>query len=229
MDQLPALSEAASGAIASSSGDEVSTAVRLLILLTALSFVPAMVLLMTPFTRFVVVFALLRQALGLQQSPPNQVLVGLSLLLSMVVMQPTLNEVNDKALQPYLDGAISSEAAYTEAVGPMRRFMLHNMQREELATAIRVGRVERPETIEDLPIAVVTTGFVLSELRSAFVIGVKIYLPFLVVDLIVASVLLGMGMMMLPPVVISLPFKLLVFVLMDGWSLLVTGLVGGFS
>jgi len=229
MDQIPALSEAASGAIAGSTGDEVSTAVRLLILLTALSFVPAMVLLMTPFTRFVVVFALLRQALGLQQSPPNQVLVGLSLLLSMVVMQPTLTEVNDTALQPYLDGAITSEQAYTEASGPMRRFMLHNMQREELATAIRVGRVERPETIEDLPITVVTTGFVLSELRAAFVIGVKIYLPFLVVDLIVASVLLGMGMMMLPPVVISLPFKLLVFVLMDGWSLLVTGLVGGFS
>lgn len=216
------------GAAAAGGGDEVSTAVRLIVLLTAMTFLPAMVLLMTPFTRFVVVFALLRQALGLQQSPPNQVLVGLALVLSVVVMQPTLEQVHTDAIEPYMAGEMASDVAFEAAAKPMRRFMLANVQREELATAMKISRTPRPDTIDDLPISVVTTGFVLSELRQAFVIGVKVYIPFLVIDVIIASVLLGMGMMMLPPVVISLPFKLLVFVLMDGWSLLVTGLVAGF-
>ncbi len=209
--------------------DEVDGAVRLLVLLTSLSLIPAIVVLMTPFTRFVIVFALLRQALGLQQSPPNQVLIGLAVMLSLVVMQPTLDQVNDQALQPYLNGEIETVEAMELAVGPMRTFMLHNVQREDLETSLRIARLPRPETYDDIPTPVLVTGFVLSELRASFVIGIKVYLPFLVLDIVVASVLLGMGMMMIPPVIISMPFKLLLFVLMDGWGLLVTGLVASYA
>jgi flagellar biosynthetic protein FliP len=204
----------------------VSSAVRWVVLLTSLSFLPGLVLLTTPFTRYLIVFSLLRQALGLQQSPPNQVLVGLSLLLSLAVMQPTWTAVDSAAVQPYLAGEIDTSTAYSRAVGPLRSHMLANTRREELATALRVAHVPRPETVDDLPTSVVITGYVLSELETAFVASVKVYVPFLVVDLVVASVLLGMGMMMLPPVVISLPFKLLLFVLMDGWSLLFLSLAG---
>ncbi len=198
----------------------VSVALQWIVLLTSLSFLPALVLLTTPFTRFVIVFSLLRQALGLSQSPPNQVIIGLSLLLSMALMQPTWSEVDREAVQPYLAGAIDTPTAYERAIKPLRTHMLANTRREELSTAIRVARISRPNSLDELPTSVVITGYVLSELEAAFVAGVKVYVPFLVVDLVVASVLLGMGMMMLPPVVISLPFKLLLFVLMDGWSLL---------
>jgi flagellar biosynthetic protein FliP len=205
---------------------QVSSAVRWIVLLTSLSLIPGVVLLMTPFTRFVIVFSLLRQALGLQQAPPNQVLVGLALILSLAVMQPTVDEVNDHALQPYLAGELTTGQAVDAALGPMRHFMLSATRREDLQTAIRIARISRPRSLEELPTTVVVTGYVLSELETAFVTAIKVYLPFLVVDLVVASILLGTGMMMLPPVVISLPFKLLLFVLMDGWSLLVLGLVG---
>lgn len=209
--------------------DEVATSVRLIILLTTLSFIPALLMVMTPFTRFIIVFALMRQAMGLQQSPPNQVLVGLAFILSMVVMQPNLEQVNEDALQPYLAGDLTTMEAYTAGIAPMRDFMLRNMKRQDMATSLRLARMKSPKTLDEVPTSVVVTGFMLSELRSAFVIGVKVYLPFLVIDIIVASVLLGMGMMMIPPVVISLPFKLIVFVLMDGFSLLVTGMVTGFA
>ncbi len=220
-DQLPGPVQAWADAGANPG---VSGAVQWVVLLTSLSFLPALVLLTTPFTRFVIVFSLLRQAMGLQQSPPNQVLVGLSLLLSLAVMQPTWDEVDREAIQPYVAGTIDTPTAYARAVKPLRAHMLANTQREELATAIRVARIPRPNTVDELPTSVVVTGYVLSELELAFVAAVKVYVPFLVVDLVVASVLLGMGMMMLPPVVISLPFKLLLFVLMDGWSLLLVSL-----
>jgi flagellar biosynthetic protein FliP len=184
---------------------------------------------MTPFTRFVIVFSLMRQALGLQQSPPNQVLIGLSLALSLVVMQPTVTEVNTLAIQPYMAGEMTTTDALSVGMAPMRKFMLANVQRDDLASSLRISRIERPTSIDEIPSSVVVTSFVLSELRAAFSIAVKVYIPFLVIDIIVASVLLGMGMMMLPPVVISLPFKLLIFVLMDGWTLLVTGLAGGYT
>jgi len=209
-----------------SSDPQVSSAVRWIVLLTSLSVVPGALLLMTPFTRFVIVFSLLRQALGLQQAPPNQVLIGLSLVLTLAVMRPTLDEVNETAYQPYLAGDLDTVTAAQTGLAPMRRFMLENTDRKELETAIRIARIQRPQTLEDLPSSVVITGYALTELTRAFVTGVKIYAPFLVVDLVVASILLGMGMMMVPPVVISLPFKLLLFVLMDGWSLLVLGLTG---
>jgi flagellar biosynthetic protein FliP len=205
---------------------EVTQAVRWIVMLTTLSVLPGLVLLMTPFTRFVIVFSLLRQALGLQQSPPNQVLVALSLMLSLAVMQPTVNQVDQGAIEPYLAGKMTTGEAYTAAIGPLRTYMLAHTRRTELQTAIRVARIERPKTLDDLPVSVVVTGYVLSELQAAFVTAVKVYVPFLVVDLVVASILLGTGMMMLPPVVISLPFKLLLFVLMDGWTLLVLGLTG---
>lgn len=228
-EAIPSLGEAIEGAVAASPDEATDASVRLVLLLTALSLLPGLLLAMTPFTRFVIVFSLLRQALGLQQSPPNQILVGLSLALSMLVMQPTLQEVWDDGVSPYMEGEVSSLEAYDASMGPMRTFMLRNVQRDDLATAMKLSRMPRPKTLDDVPTPVVVTGFVLSELRTAFVIAVKIYVPFLVVDLVVASTLLGMGMMMLPPVVISLPFKLMVFVLMDGWGLLVTGMVAGIN
>lgn len=218
----PALAQFANQA----SDPEVSSAVRWIVMLTSLSVLPGVMLLMTPFTRFVMVFSLLRQALGLQQSPPNQVIIGLSLVLSITVMQPTLTAVNERAVQPFVAGDLDTGSAYTEAMGPLRTWMFSNTQRDSLETSIRIARISRPESLDELPATVVITAYVLSELETAFVTAVKVYIPFLVVDLVVASILLGMGMMMLPPVVISLPFKLMLFVLMDGWSLLVLGLTG---
>jgi flagellar biosynthetic protein FliP len=226
---LTLVADTVTGTLANAPEDDVATSVRLIVLLTTLSFVPAMLMVMTPFTRFIIVFALMRQAIGLQQSPPNQVLVGLAFMLSMVVMQPNLDRVNEEGLQPYLNGELTTMEAYEKGIAPMREFMLNNMKREDMATSLRLARLKSPKTLDEIPTSVVVTGFMLSELRSAFVIGVKVYLPFLVIDIIIASVLLGMGMMMIPPVVISLPFKLIVFVLMDGFSLLVTGMVTGFS
>ncbi len=207
--------------------EAASVSVRLILTLTAMTLLPGVLLAMTPFTRFIIVFSLMRQALGLQQSPPNQVLIGLSLVLTMTVMQPTTQIAWSEGAYPFLNGETSIEEAVPRTLAPLRRFMLQNVKRQDLGAAIGIARMQRPKTLDDIPTTVVVTGFVLSELRTAFTIAVKVYVPFLVVDLVIASVLLGMGMMMLPPVVVSLPFKLLVFVLMDGWNLLVTGMVGG--
>lgn len=207
-------------------GDEVSTAVRLVMLLTAMTFLPAVILVMTPFTRFVIVFSLLRQALGLQQSPPNQILIGLSIFLTMLVMHPTISQVQDDALTPYMAGEIQTGEAMEKALDPMRDFMMSNVRKDDLSAILKIGKVERPETVEEIPTTAIASAYLLSELKTAFIIAVKVYIPFLVIDIVVASVLLGMGMMVLPPVVISLPFKILIFVLMDGWSLLVTSMVG---
>jgi flagellar biosynthesis protein FliP len=199
----------------------VSSTVRLLVILTALTFIPAMLLVTTPFTRFIIVFSMLRQALGLQQSPPNQVLVGMALFLSLTLMQPVLTNINTSALEPYLEGEIETVEAVEAASIPMRSFMLQNTRRDDLTVMMEIGQISAPESLDDIPFPVVVSSFVLSELKTAFVIGVKIYIPFLVIDVIVANILLGMGMMVLPPVIISLPFKLLLFILMDGWSLLI--------
>lgn len=201
-----------------------SSAVQMIVLLSAIAILPGLVTLTTPFVRFVVVLSLVRQALGLQQSPPNQVIVALAIVLSAVVMRPTIDLVDQQALTPYLAGQIDTPTAFVAAAGPMRQFMLHQVRRDDLQASIRIAHIERPATVDDLPLPVIVTGYVLSELRAALVIGVKVYLPFVVIDLIVASVLLGSGMMMLPPVVVSMPVKLLVFVLMDGWTLLLVGL-----
>ena len=224
---IAALEQGLVGVAENVTGNEVSTAVRLVMLLTALTFLPGMILVMTPFTRFIIVFSLLRQALGLQQAPPNQVLIGLSLFLSMLVMQPTLQQVNEEALAPYMAGEMETGEFIENGLAPMRTFMLENIRRDDLGTVMRIARLPRPDTFEEIPTAAVTSAFLISELQTAFVISVKVYLPFLMLDIVVASILLGMGMMVLPPVVISLPFKLLLFVLMDGWSLLVTSMVEG--
>ena len=206
----------------------VSSTVRILVILTALSFVPAMLLAMTPFTRFIIVLSMLRQAVGLQQSPPNQVLIGLSLFLSLMIMQPVLNEVYVVALDPFLQGKLEVLEALDLFLQPMRKFMIANTRQEDLTLILSLGEGPPPEQLSDVSSPSIISAFVLSELKTAFIIGVKIYLPFLVIDVVVANILLGMGMMVLPPVVLSLPLKILLFVLMDGWSLLISIMAAGF-
>lgn len=210
-------------------GTSVSTAVRLLLMLTGLTFLPAMLVVMTPFVRFVMVFSLLRQALGLNQSPPNQVIVGLSLFLSLTVMEPTLQQSWDNGVNPFLSGQMETGPALEATLAPLRVFMLANTRRTDMATVLDVGRLAQPDSLDALPTSAIVSAFVLSELKTAMLISVYIFVPFLVIDLVVSSVLLGMGMMMLPPVVVSLPFKLVIFVMIDGWGLLVRDLAQGIA
>lgn len=210
-------------------GDEGSQSVLLILGLAVLSLAPSLVLMLSGFTRIIVVFSLTRNALGLQGVPPNQVLVGLALFLTMFVMAPTLNEVNDDALQPYLDGAISQDVAYDRATGPMREFMLDQTRPAELELLLDAAGEDRPESPDDVGLSTLIPAFLLSELKTAFIMGFVIFIPFLVIDLIVASVLMALGMMMLPPVFVSLPFKLLLFVMVGGWSLIVETLVASFG
>jgi flagellar biosynthetic protein FliP len=186
-----------------------------------------MLVVMTPFVRFVVVLSMLRLALGLQQSPPNQVIVGLSLFLSLVVMQPTLTTAWEGGMSPYLAGETTAEVAMQDTLAPMRSFMFANTRRDDMAVILEVARVPAPSTLDDVPTPAVVSAFVLSELKSAFITTIYVFMPFLVIDLVVSSVLVGMGMMMLPPVVVSLPFKIIIFVLMDGWALIVRDLAAG--
>ena len=206
-----------------------STAVKLLVTLTLLSVAPAIVLSMTSFTRLIVVFSLLRQAVGVQQAPPNQVLVGLALFLTWFVMGPTFERVNDLAVQPYANGQVTEGEAVTAAMGPMRDFMMANTRENDLALFLRLSASDRPQTRADVPTRALVPAFLISELKTAFQIGFLIYLPFLIIDIVVSTVLLAMGMMVLPPVVISLPFKLLLFVFVDGWNLLVGSMVTSFA
>lgn len=206
----------------------VSSTIRLLFILASLTFVPAIMLAMTPFTRFIIVFSMLRQAIGLQQAPPNQVLVGLSLMLSFMIMQNPLTEAYDNGIEPFMSGEMEVFDALDATMKPMRGFMLSNTRRDDLQTMMNIGKVENVESLDDIPSSIVICSFVLSELKTAFVIGVRIYLPFLVVDIIIANILLGMGMLVLPPIIISLPFKIMLFVLMDGWSLLIRSMTASF-
>ena len=206
-----------------------SAAIQILILLTVLSLAPAIFIMMTSFTRIVVVLSFLRQAFGTQQAPPNQVLIGLALFLTFLVMAPVWQRVNADALQPYLEKSISQTDALDRAAGPVRRFMLRQVREKDLALFVKIARLPQPESPADLPTYAVIPAFMISELRTAFQIGFLVYLPFLVIDIVVASILMSMGMMMLPPVMISLPFKLILFVLADGWYLVVGSLVKGFG
>lgn len=207
----------------------VATAIQIVLLLTVITLAPAILLMMTSFTRLVIVFSLLRQAIGVQQAPPNQVVIGLALFLTFFVMSPALSTINEKALQPYMAGSLTQEAAFTNAINPLREFMLRNTREKDIELFIKLSKSETPKTKEDISTLAVIPAFVTSELKTAFQIGFLIYLPFLVIDMIVASVLMSMGMMMLPPVMISLPFKLMLFVLVDGWYLLVGSLVQSFN
>ncbi len=206
----------------------VATAIQILLLLTVLSLAPAILVMVTSFTRIVVVLSLVRSAIGVPQLPPNQVLIGLALFLTAFVMAPVIREVNDEALQPYLAGTIGQEEALARAEAPLREFMLKQTRESDLAVLMKIAGEPKPENADDIPTYVLVPAFTLSELKTAFQMGFVMFVPFLIIDLVVSSALLSMGMMMLPPVVISLPFKLLLFVLVDGWSLIVGSVVGSF-
>lgn len=209
--------------------ERVSTAIQVLFVLTVLSIAPAILLMTTCFTRIVIVLGFIRQAMGTQNMPPTQIIIGLSLFLSFFIMSPTLNAINEKALQPYINKTISQEKALENAVLPMREFMFSQVKEEELALLADITLDGKPFDQNDIPTMTLIPAFMLSELKRAFQMGFMIYVPFLVIDMVVASVLMSMGMMMLPPVIISMPFKLLLFVLVDGWNLIVGSLVQSFK
>jgi flagellar biosynthetic protein FliP len=210
-------------------GSSYSVPIQTLLFFTALSFLPAMLLMMTGFTRIVIVLSLMRQALGTQSSPPNQVVIGLSLFLTLFVMGPTLDRVYSEAYQPYSQNAISFEEAVQRAEAPMREFMIRQTRQSDYALFARLARLPEGTQIEQAPFRVVVPSFVISELKTAFQIGFMIFIPFLVIDMIVSSVLMSLGMMMLSPVLVALPFKLMLFVLADGWNLLIGSLASSFA
>ena len=209
--------------------NEIVNTIKILIGLTVLTLAPAILILMTSFTRIIIVLSFVRQALGTQQMPPNQMLVGLALFLTLFIMSPFLNTINESAVQPFLNNEISQDQALTNAMAPLRKFMFNQTRESDLAMFIKMSKTEKPKTRADVPSSVLIPSFVLSELKTAFQIGFIIYLPFLVIDMVAASVLMAMGMMMLPPVIISLPFKIMLFVFVDGWTLLVGSLVQSFG
>ncbi|MBI2605022.1 MAG: flagellar type III secretion system pore protein FliP, partial [Deltaproteobacteria bacterium] len=206
-----------------------ANALKILIMLTVLTLAPAILILMTSFTRIVVVLSFLRQAIGTQQMPPNQLIVGLSLFLTFFVMAPTFKSINSAAIEPYMENRINQGDALTQAEGPIRAFMFKQTREKDIETMMGLAKLGKPQTRDAVPTYVLIPSFILSELKTAFQMGFMLYLPFLVLDMVVASVLMAMGMMMLPPVVISLPFKVLLFVLVDGWQLVVGSLVKSFG
>jgi len=208
---------------------DVAVGIQLLLLLTVLSLAPAVLIMMTSFTRIVIVLSLLRNAIGLPGVPPNQVLLGLALFLTLFSMSPTLDQVNSRALQPYLAGEIGQSEALKAAEQPIRDFMLRQTREKDVALFVHLSRGERPKTAEDLPLSVLIPAFALSELKTAFQMGIIIFIPFLVMDMVVSSTLMSMGMMMLPPSIVSLPFKLLLFVMVDGWHLIIRSLLASFA
>jgi len=208
--------------------EALSTALQILFLLTVLTLAPSILILTTSFSRIVIVLSFLRQAMGTQQTPPTQVLIGLALFLTFFVMSPVISEINDTAYKPYLNEEISQKEAFGMAQIPIKRFMLKQTREKDLALFVNISHKEFPATEDEIGLDVVIPAFVISELKTAFQIGFLIYVPFLILDMVVASILLSMGMMMLPPVLISLPFKLMLFVMVDGWHLTVGSLVKSF-
>ncbi|EGR1558073.1 flagellar biosynthetic protein FliP [Vibrio parahaemolyticus] len=208
--------------------EDYSVTLQILALMTMLGFLPAMVILMTSFTRIVVVMSILRQAMGLQQTPSNQVIIGIALFLTFFVMSPVLNEINDTAIQPYLNEQVTAREAFDAAQVPMKAFMLKQTRIKDLETFVNMSG-EQVTNPEDVSMAVLIPAFITSELKTAFQIGFMLFLPFLIIDLVVASVLMAMGMMMLSPMIVSLPFKLMLFVLVDGWNLILSTLAGSFA
>jgi flagellar biosynthesis protein FliP len=208
---------------------EYSVSIQILALMTALTFIPALLLMMTSFTRIIIVFAILRQALGLQQSPSNQILIGLSLFLTLFIMTPVFTEVNEQVLQPYIAEKITSQEAMDNIVKPFHRFMLAQTRESDLKLFMDIANTAAVNNPEDVPIAILIPSFITSELKTAFQIGFILFIPFLVIDLVVASVLMAMGMMMLSPLIISLPFKIMLFVLVDGWAMLMGTLAASFG
>ncbi|MDL2307356.1 flagellar type III secretion system pore protein FliP [Desulfovibrio sp. OttesenSCG-928-C06] len=207
----------------------VSLLLELLFLLTVLSLAPAIVLTCTSFTRIIIVFHFLRQAMGVQQLPPNQILVSLAIFMTIAIMFPVGKQINDQALQPYLEERLDFEEAIQIAEKPMREFLFKHTREKDLSIFYSITKMERPQNKEEVPIMYLIAGFMISELKTGFMIGFLIYIPFLMLDMVVSSILLAMGMMMLPPMMVSMPFKLLLFVMIDGWALLVGTLVNSFA
>lgn len=208
---------------------EVVNAVKIILMLTVLTLAPAILILMTSFTRIIIVLSFLRQAMGVQQMPPNQLLVGLALFLTFFIMGPAFTEINTKGVQPYMAGTINQEQAVEASLAPLRKFMFTQTRPADLSLFVRLAKIEKPKNLSEVPTMVLIPSFIISELKTAFQIGFIIFLPFLIIDMVAASVLMAMGMMMLPPVVISLPFKIMLFVLVDGWALLVGSMVQSFG
>lgn len=208
---------------------DVALTLQILALMTVLSLVPAILLMVTSFTRIIIVIGFVQRAIGLQQSPPQQVIAGLSLFLTMFTMYPTWNQIYTNGLEPYLSGNITAQQAWDNSIEPVRTFMFRYTRQEELSLIISMAGAERPANQSEVPTRILIPAFMLSEMKTAFQMGVVIYIPFLVVDMVVSSVLLAMGMMMLPPMMISLPFKLLLFVMADGWNLVVMSVLKSFT
>lgn len=207
---------------------EVTSSLQILLLLTILSLAPAILIMMTSFTRIIIVLSFIRNAIATQQTPPTQVLIGLALFLTFFIMTPVATNINENALQPYLNEEISQEVAFTNAMEPIREFMFRQTREQDLALFIEVGNINVEGSLDEVPSTVLIPAFIISELKTAFQIGFILFLPFLVIDMVVASTLMSMGMMMLPPAMISLPFKLLLFVMVDGWNIIIRSLVLGF-
>nr|MDH3076954.1 flagellar type III secretion system pore protein FliP [Bacillus velezensis] len=212
----------------SSSPTEVSSTVKLRALLTVFSVAPGILILMTCFTRIVIVLSFVRTSLATQNMPPNQVLIGLALFLTFFIMAPTFSEINKEALTPLMDNKISLDEAYTKAEKPIKEYMSKHTRQKDLALFMNYAKMKKPESIQDIPLTTMVPAYAISELKTAFQMGFMIFIPFLIIDMVVASVLMSMGMMMLPPVMISLPFKILLFVLVDGWYLIVKSLLDSF-
>ncbi|PKO46981.1 MAG: flagellar biosynthetic protein FliP [Betaproteobacteria bacterium HGW-Betaproteobacteria-22] len=231
---LPAIASAESGLAlinatpSAGGGQDYTLSLQTLILLTSLSFLPAILLMMTGFTRIIIVLSLLRQALGTQSAPPNQVMVGLALFLTFFVMSPVFDKVYADAYQPLSENKITMQEAMDKGVAPFKEFMLKQTREGDLALFVKMAQIDRVETPDQIPLKVLVPAFVTSELKTAFQIGFAIFIPFLIIDMVVASVLMSMGMMMVSPVIVALPFKLMLFVLVDGWQLLLGSLVESF-
>ena len=208
---------------------EVALSIQILFLLTILSLAPALLIMVTSFTRVIIVLSFTRNALGTQQMPPNQVLIGLALFITFYIMSPVIGDINTNAYQPYIKGEISQEQAITKAMDPIRGFMLKNVYEKDLALFLNLSQTVQPIKSSDIPTTALIPAFIISELKRAFIIGFYLYIPFIMIDMVVSSTLMSMGMMMLPPVMISLPFKLLLFVMVDGWNLIVKTLVMSFN
>jgi len=203
--------------------------INIAIILMLFVLAPTLLLMVTSFTRLIIVFGLLRQALGLQQSPPNQIIISLSLILTFFIMEPYAKQSWENGIQPYMNETINYQVAFDESVGPFKEFMIKNTREKDLALFYRIKKEENPKNIEDVPLTLLMPAFVVSELRTAFEIGFLVFLPFLVIDIIVASILMSLGMMMLPPVMISLPIKLIFFIIIDGWHLIIGNLAQSFK
>ena len=225
---LDLVTTSSSVGVGAGTGSTYSVTIEMLLLMAGLTILPSALMMMTSFTRVIVVLAILRQALGTMQTPSNQILIGMAFFLSIFIMAPILTQINDEAVQPLMNGEMTSFEALKIAEAPIREFMINQTREEDLAIFLNIANIGELESREDVPFSILVPAFVTSELKTAFQIGFMIFLPFVIIDLVVASVLMAMGMMMLSPMMISLPFKLMLFVMIDGWSLIMASLAGSF-